>query len=139
MNKKTFSQKMFAMSPVFFDEAHTKAAINGFIKNSSPGPDRITPVAIQNGCENVTKSKKQWFISNIAFAHRANVEFNMIHKIIADLEGAFDTVWKEGVIYKSGINNNLLSVFSSLLSGRYSRNLVNSHTNNWSQITLRVL
>ena len=48
------------MSPVFFDEAHIKAAINGFSKNSSPGPDRITPVVIQNGCENFTKSKKQW-------------------------------------------------------------------------------
>ena len=59
MNKKTFSQKMFTMSTVFFDEAHIKAAINGFIKNSSHGPDRITPVAIQNACENVTKSKKQ--------------------------------------------------------------------------------
>ena len=47
------------MSTVFFDEAHIKAAINGFIKNSSHGPDRITPVAIQNACENVTKSKKQ--------------------------------------------------------------------------------
>ena len=60
MNKKTFSQKMFTMSPVFFDEAHIKAAINGFSKNSSPGPNRITPVVIQNGCENFTKSKKQW-------------------------------------------------------------------------------
>ena len=60
---------------------------------------------------------------------------------MADLEGAFDTVWREGAIYKlhkAGINNNLLSVFSSFLSDRYSRNLVNSHTSDWVQTTLGV-
>ena len=51
--------------------------------------------------------------------------------VMADLEGAFDTVWREEAIYKlhkAGINNNLLSVFSSFLSDRFSRNLVNSYT-----------
>ena len=60
---------------------------------------------------------------------------------MADLEGVFDTVWREGAIYKlhkAGINNNLLSVFSSFLSDRYSRNLVNSHTSDWVQTTLGV-
>ena len=59
----------------------------------------------------------------------------------ADLEGVFNTVWRKGAIYrlqKSGINNNLLSVFSSFLSDRYSRNLVNSHTSDWFQTTLGV-
>ena len=61
--------------------------------------------------------------------------------LMADLEGAFDTVWREGVIYKlhkAGINNNLLSVFSGFLSDRYSRNLVNSHTSDWLQTTFGV-
>ena len=61
--------------------------------------------------------------------------------VMADLEGAFDPVWREGAIYKlhkAGINNNLLSVFSSFLSDRYSRNLVNSHTSDWFQTTLGV-
>ena len=61
--------------------------------------------------------------------------------VIADLEGAFNTVWKKGTIYKlhkAGINNNFLSVFSSFLSDRYSRNLLNSHTNDWFQTTLEV-
>ena len=61
--------------------------------------------------------------------------------VMADLEGAFDTVQREGAIYrlqKSGINNNLLSVFSSFLSDKYSRNLVNSHTSDWFQTTLGV-
>ena len=42
----------------------------------------------------------------------------------------FDTVWREEAIYelpKAGVNNNLLSVFCSFLSDRYSRNLVNNH------------
>ena len=42
---------------------------------------------------------------------------------MADLEGAYDTVLGEGALYnlqKAGINNNnLLSVFSSLLSDPY--------------------
>ena len=50
---------------------------------------------------------------------------NMVYiAVMADLEGAFDTVWREGAIYKlqkAEINNNLLSVFSSFLSDKYSR------------------
>ena len=33
-----------------------KAAIKGLNKKSSPGPDRVTPVLIQNEDENFTKS-----------------------------------------------------------------------------------
>ena len=61
--------------------------------------------------------------------------------VMADLEGASDTVWKEGGIYKlhkAGINKNLLSVFSSFLGGRYSRNLVSIRTSDWFQTTLGV-
>ena len=61
--------------------------------------------------------------------------------VMADLERAFHTVWREGAIYKlhkAGINNNLLSVFSSFLSDRCFRNLVNSHTSDWFQTTLGV-
>ena len=61
---------------------------------------------------------------------------------MADLEGAFDIVWRKGAIYKlnkAGIINNLLSVFSSfLISDRYSTNLMNSHTSDWFQTTLGV-
>ena len=61
--------------------------------------------------------------------------------VMADLEGAFDIVWREGAIYKvhkTGINKNFLSVFSSFLSDRCYRNIVNSHTSNWFQTTLGV-
>lgn len=61
--------------------------------------------------------------------------------VMADFERAFDTVWRKGTIYKlckAGINNNLLSAFSSFLSGRFFRNLVNSHISDWSQATLGV-
>ena len=54
--------------------------------------------------------------------------------IMADLEGAFDAVWRNGALYKlhkAGVKDNLLSVFSSFLTDRYSRNLVNSHTSDW--------
>ena len=60
--------------------------------------------------------------------------------VMVDLQGAFDTVWRKSAIYilhKAGINNNLLSVFYSFLIGRYSRNLVNSHTSDWFQKNLK--
>ena len=50
--------------------------------------------------------------------------------VMADLEGAFDAVWRNGAIYilhKAGLRNNLLSVFSSFLNDKHSRNLVNSY------------
>ena len=49
--------------------------------------------------------------------------------VMADLEGALDAVWRNAAIYKlqkAGLRNNLMSVFSSLLNDRQSRNLVNS-------------
>ena len=54
--------------------------------------------------------------------------------VMADLEGAFDVVWRNGAIYKlciAGLRNNLLSVFSSFLNDRHSRNLVNFYTSDW--------
>ena len=39
--------------------------------------------------------------------------------IMADLEGTFDSVWREGALYKlhmAGIDNNLLAVLSSFLT-----------------------
>ena len=57
----------------------------------------------------------------------ANGEYSIV--IMADLEGAFDSAWREGALYKlhmAGINNNL-AVLSSFLSDRVCRNFVNSH------------
>ena len=34
-------------------------------------------------------------------------------------------------LHKAGLRNNLLSVFSSFLNDRHSRNLVNSHISDW--------
>ena len=50
--------------------------------------------------------------------------------VFGGLQGAFDAVWRKGTLYtlhKAGINNNLLSVFSSFLNDRFYRNLVNSY------------
>ena len=55
--------------------------------------------------------------------------------VFADLQGAFDSVWRKGALYKlhqAGINSNLLSVFSSFFTDRSFRNLVNSYTSEWS-------
>ena len=49
------SENVHDESYIFFDETHVKTAIKGLNKNSSPGPDRITPVLIQNGGENFMK------------------------------------------------------------------------------------
>ena len=47
---------MFMMGPMSSLMKQLKAAIKGPNKNSFPGPDRITPVLIQNDGENITKS-----------------------------------------------------------------------------------
>ena len=55
--------------------------------------------------------------------------------VFADLQGAFDSVWRKGALYKlhqAGINSNLLTVFSSFLTDRSFRNLINSYTGEWS-------
>ena len=44
------------MNPIFFYGTFVKAAIKGLSKKSSPGPDRVTLVLIQNEDENFTKS-----------------------------------------------------------------------------------
>ena len=54
--------------------------------------------------------------------------------IMADLEGAFDSVWREGAIYKlhqAGINSHLLLVLCSFLIDRQYQNLVNTHISDW--------
>ena len=51
--------------------------------------------------------------------------------VFTEEQGAFDAVWSKGTLYKlykAGITNNLLSVFSSFLTDRFYRNLVNSYT-----------
>ena len=52
--------------------------------------------------------------------------------VMVDLEGDFEAIWRNGAIHKlhkAGLRNNLLSVFSSFLNDKHSRNLVNSYTN----------
>ena len=47
--------------------------------------------------------------------------------VMADLEGAFDAVWRDKAIYKlyeAGIRNNMLSVFDSFLCDRLLRKIL---------------
>ena len=69
----------------------------------------------------------------------ANGEYGIV--IMADLEGAFDSVWREGALYKlhmAGINNNLLAVLSSFLTDRVCKNFVNSYQGPWLETQLGV-
>ena len=56
--------------------------------------------------------------------------------IIANLEGAFDSVWRLGALYKlhkAGISENLLLTFASFTrNGHQQRNPVNTHGDEWS-------
>ena len=55
--------------------------------------------------------------------------------VLADLQGAFDSVWRKGALYKlhqADINSNLLAIFSRFFTDRSFRNLVNSYTSEWS-------
>ena len=61
--------------------------------------------------------------------------------VFADLHGAFDAVWRKGELYKmhkADITNNRLSVFSSFLTNRFYRNLVDSYTRGWAGTTTGV-
>ena len=69
----------------------------------------------------------------------ANGEYGIV--IMADLEGAFDSVWREGALYKlhmAGINNSLLAVFSSFLTDSVCRNFANSYQGQWLETQLGV-
>ena len=60
---------------------------------------------------------------------------------MVDLEGAFDSVWREAVIVKMfemGIEGRLLAYVASFLQNRQSRSLVNTHVTDWSSTTIGV-
>ena len=72
------------------------------------------------------------FVEQMCSAIRDN-KYGIV--VFADLQGAFDSVWRKGALYKlhqAGVNSNLLSVFSSFFTDRSFRNLVNSYTSEWS-------
>ena len=56
-----------------------------------------------------------------------------------DLEGAYDRVWRNGLIYKlyeAGIRGNLLLMIASFLSGRFARSMANSDVSRWIESIL---
>jgi ribonuclease HI/retron-type reverse transcriptase len=58
-----------------------------------------------------------------------------------DLEGAFDSVWREAVVYKLaeiGIKGRMLLYIADYLRGRRARNLVNTHESTWINTELGV-
>ena len=85
------------------------------------------------------KSAPQALLPLVEQMHEAiaNGKFGIV--IMADLEGAFYLVWREGALYKlhvAGINNTPLSVLSSFLTDRVCRNLVNSRQGPWLETQL---
>ena len=84
------------------------------------------------------KNTSQAFFSLIENMNEAMTSRKYEIVIMADLEEAFDLVWKEEAmhkLYKAGITNNLLLVITSFLKHCPYRNLVNTHTENWSNTT----
>ena len=60
---------------------------------------------------------------------------------LIDLEWAFDSVWRNGVLYKLwkvGIRGRMLISLHSFLTNRFSRSLVNSHCSEWIQTDIGV-
>ena len=56
--------------------------------------------------------------------------------IMADLEGAFDSVCRLRAVsklHKAGVSENLLLIFASFMNKRQQRNLVNTHIDEWSK------
>ena len=61
--------------------------------------------------------------------------------VMIDLEGAIDTIWRNGVLYKLwhlGIRGKMLLYIHSFLTQRFSRSFVNSHISEWSETYLGV-
>ncbi len=61
--------------------------------------------------------------------------------IFIDLEGAFDAIWRDGLIYKVadiGVRGNLLLYIVDFLRGRKSRSLVNTYTSEWTSTDIGV-
>ncbi len=61
--------------------------------------------------------------------------------VFIDLEGAFDGIWRKGLIYQvaeAGIKGNLLLYVASFLSGRKSRSLVGSCVTEWADTDIGV-
>ena len=61
--------------------------------------------------------------------------------VMADLEGAFDAIWRNGIVFKlanAHITGRLLLICNSFLHDRFSRNLVNSHVSEWIQTHIGV-
>ncbi len=60
---------------------------------------------------------------------------------LIDLEGAFDAVWRDGVMYQlwsAGVSGRLLHYICSFLTDRKSRNLVNDYTSPWMDTSVGV-
>ena len=58
-----------------------------------------------------------------------------------DLEGAFDAVWRKGLLYKLnklGVKGRLFKIIESFLSNRFARSFVNSVTTNWIETLIGV-
>ncbi|XP_063952156.1 uncharacterized protein LOC135153466 [Lytechinus pictus] len=61
--------------------------------------------------------------------------------VLIDLEGAFDNVWREAVLYKlakAGISGRLLLSISSFFRDRYCRCLVNTVRTDWQETSVGV-
>ena len=55
--------------------------------------------------------------------------------IMADLEGAFDSVWRLGALYKlhkGGISENLLLIFPSFMRNHQKKTLLDTNVDEWS-------
>ena len=61
--------------------------------------------------------------------------------VMADLEGAYDAIWREGIVFKlsrANITGRLLLTCHSFLKDRFSRNLVNTHVSDWIETHIGV-
>ena len=54
-----------------------------------------------------------------------------------DISKAFDRVWHNGLLFKlkqNGVNENLVQLIKSFLSGRFQRVLLNGQTSDWETV-----
>ena len=120
---KIFERLIFNPVFEFFEES----------KLLSPNQSGFRP---NGSCENQLPSIVYSIYADLDQGCSLEVRANFL-----DISKAFDEVWHKGLLYKVetvGISGNLHRIFQSLLSDRFQRVVLNSHSSNWSPVLVGV-
>ena len=123
-------------------------AYRGLSLTSIPGKvfERISEIRLREFIDNMglldiyqhayqqDKSIQQALLFFTLHVTKANRNGDSTVTCYLDLEGAFDAIWRDGIIFQlheAGLSGNLLLIVTSYLSDRVVRNNVNDYVSPW--------